>query len=399
MDDASHANVVLEATTLVASNSGDFRYQKSEGFVTCFWINPTGSCCWIDRSCKLMGDPKLIARCTSGPMRRMTCCVSADSGSQWDSSLVGTEPAKCNKTRLNKNLRNWTGLMKVCGMCFFLQYRGELRRWKKPSKEVNCGPKQSAWKESLIWGWLVMLLWRWGGLGESDEFPTYKWSTTRSLFFCCPFPYKTPSNPGHGFGVCKWRNWMRDRLRSWIVGPWVVVFGMFTCRIRAWDYEVVPCILSAHGHNGENAKGRNEVIIIWQELSWDQRSKFYKWVVAEGNSLKVDRFKWLDMYLTYLWSFYVIKYLIDWCESFEKAYNWRKHVSTQPRAKKSADFQMLMLFQYITPFNLQTDMRIGMVGHSCLDCHRSSPIFTRYFSVQWGVYPIAAARRWTIGRH
>ena len=24
-------------------------------------------------------------------------------------------------------------------------------------------------------------------------------------FFCCPFPYKTPSNPGHGFGVCKWR--------------------------------------------------------------------------------------------------------------------------------------------------------------------------------------------------
>lgn len=152
---------------------------------------------------------------------------------------------------------------------------------------------------------------------------------------------------------------MRDSLRSWIVGPWVVVFGMFTCRIRAWDYEVVPCILSAHGHNGENAKGRNEVIIIWQELSWDQRSKFYKWVVAEGNSLKVDRFKWLDMYLTYLWSFYVIKYLIDWCESFEKAYDWRKHVSTQPRAKKSADFQMLTLFQYITPFNLQTDMRIG----------------------------------------
>lgn len=210
-----------------------------------------------------------------------------------------------------------------------------ISRWtekvKKTVKRSELWPNQSAFW--VIWGWLVMLLWRWGGLGESDEFPTYKWSTTRSLFFCCPFPYKTPSNPGHGFGVCKWRNWMRDRLRSWIVGPWVVVFGMFTCRIRAWDYEVVPCILSAHGHNGENAKGRNEVIIIWQELSWDQRSKCYKWVVAEGNSLKVDRFKWLDMYLTYLWSFYVIKYLIDWCESFEKAYNWRKHVSTQPEPK------------------------------------------------------------------
>lgn len=122
-----------------------FRYQKSEGFVTCFWINPTGSCCWIDRSCKLMGDPKLIARCTSGPMRRMTCCVSARS--QWYSSLVATEPDKCNKTRLKKNLRNWTGLMKVC-VCFFFFFSKNIEvNWegeKNRPKEVNCGPKQSA---------------------------------------------------------------------------------------------------------------------------------------------------------------------------------------------------------------------------------------------------------------
>lgn len=121
-----------------------FRYQKSEGFVTCFWINPTGSCCWIDRSCKLMGDPKLIARCTSGPMRRMTCCVSARS--QWYSSLVATEPDKCNKTRLKKNLRNWTGLMKVC-VCFFFFSKNIEVNWegeKNRPKEVNCGPKQSA---------------------------------------------------------------------------------------------------------------------------------------------------------------------------------------------------------------------------------------------------------------
>lgn len=372
-----------------------FRYQKSEGFVTCFWINPTGSCCWIGPASS-WGIPSL-----SRDARRDRCDGWHAASRQIlgvNDTIVLLEPSLPNATK-----QGWTKIWEIeqawwkymCNYVFFfsknieVNWEGEKNRQKKwivaPSSRLF---------ESLIWGWLAMLLWRWGAemwvrlvrrLQWSTKFPYF---VVHSLLFTKqPWPWFLDV-----FGVCKWRKWMRDRLRSWIVGPWVVVFGMFTCRIRAWDYEVVPCILSAHGHNGENAKGRNEVIIIWQELSWDQRSKCHKWVVAEGNSLKVDRFKWLDMYLTYLWSFYVIKYLIDWCESFEKAYNWRKHVSTQPRAKKSADFQMLTLFQYITPFNLQTDMRIGMVGHSCLDCHRSSPI-------QWGVYPIAAARRWTIGRH
>ena len=74
-------------------------------------------------------------------------------------------------------------------------------------------------------------------------------------------------------------------------------------------------------------------------------------------------------YLTYLLIILCHNYLIDRSESFEQLLIEGNTFQHNPKLNSLLNFYMLTLFQYIKIFNFQTDMRIGMVGHPCLDCH------------------------------
>lgn len=181
-----------------------FRYQKSEGFVTCFWINPTGSCCWIGPASS-WGIPSL-----SRDARRDRCDGWHAASRQIlgvNDTIVLLEPSLPNATK-----QGWTKIWEIeqawwkymCNYVFFFffeKYRGELRRGEKPSKEVNCGPKQSAfWVTDLRM--ISDAAMKVGGRNVSPTCPTTPMIYQVPLF-CCPFPFIHQATLAMVFG-CFW---------------------------------------------------------------------------------------------------------------------------------------------------------------------------------------------------
>lgn len=144
MDDASHARPWFWLATDQSLPTAEILDIKNlRVFVTCFWINPTGSCCWIGPASS-WGIPSLSRDA------RWDRCDGWHAASRQilgvNETVVLLEPS------LPSHLRNWTGLMKVC-VCFFfpknieVNWEGEKNRQKKWIVAPSSRLEKSHWSE------------------------------------------------------------------------------------------------------------------------------------------------------------------------------------------------------------------------------------------------------------